>query len=134
MIGPVTTLSLTARSVDSFEADLSALADHLAVFIGSPETPEHISKLLLGLVEIPEHLFRINVDDAAAAGASEVRLSLDLSDGARVLLAAFRAGNVDALIIEQAFGHRSSPLGAPTGDGESAGGAILPPTSVEAGR
>lgn len=59
---------------------------------------------LLDLLQVPDQLFRVDVEDVAA-GTFESRAFLQLTDAGRDLTAALGAGDVDILVVKEALGH-----------------------------
>lgn len=83
------------------------------------DLPEGIRESLLEIVQsgfgradAVEKIVRLDIDPGAATGAGEVVVRLYPGDGLLGLLAAFRAGNRDALVVEHTgFGHNETPEG-----------------------
>lgn len=88
------TLSLDASA---FEAALKEFQELL------PSAPKGVFENLVRLGDVPEQLFRIGENGAAAAATSEVLVRLEPTDFLARLLAAMRTGDWDRLAGDSGF-------------------------------
>lgn len=82
---------------------------------------------LLDLLQVPDQLFRVDVEDVTA-GAFQCRAFLKLTDAGRDLTAALQAGDVDLLVVKKALGQLGlSRVSQPGVEPETAAGATRSP-------
>lgn len=116
-----------ATSLSDLAAEASALA----------ETFEAVSELLNRLINTPEafgRLVRIDFECHPAGGAVQLRARSELTDGARGLLAALRAGNINLRLVEHALRHPDLSCGLQPGvDAESSAEKTSPTTKPQEG-
>jgi len=98
------TITLDPSPIERTLYDLGSLLSEVA-----ERSPELLHSLV-DFIEPGSHLFVIERDLRAAAGADEFRLRANPSQGLTVLMSALRTGNVDLAVIKQAFGHGSSSV------------------------
>jgi hypothetical protein len=107
----MTRLPVTFRFDD---VPLAAAFDELDLrFAEAGELGREVGVALLRAIEAGEQLvaFQNDLPPATEAAADETIVRAYPSDGLARLVSALRAGNFDALIVEQAFGHDSGSDG-----------------------
>jgi hypothetical protein len=98
-------------------APLQAALDEFQLLLGQAgDRGLEFGYALAGRVQSGQQLVALQKDFGAAAGAAETVIAAYPSDGFLRLLAALRAGNFDALIVEQIFGHDGSVGGLDSPD------------------
>jgi hypothetical protein len=107
MTGPIfrLTIRMDAGPLDSALVELSALTK------AAGQVAHEFRDAFVRLVESGKQLFTLQNDLDAAPGTHVTVIRANPSDGFLRLLAAARAGNFDALIVEQIFGHDCSSVG-----------------------
>lgn len=105
---------------------IDAIASEAATLLASAE---RLLESFNALSDSPLGLLNVVIEDdgAPAAGALKLRLRLESSERAAVLVSALRAGNANLSLIEQVLGHLiQSPVGCDSATVEAPAGRAIP--------
>lgn len=83
---------------------VTALVEDLALLAQAAETSLELRQRLLGLSQLGVELVCLHSEGLAAPAADKVGVRFELADGLRCLAAAVRAGDFDAVAVEQVHG------------------------------